>query len=152
MQRISKKMAIIVLFAALFSFNQINAQGLSLDVRGGYYGDADDFFLGGGLNFSILSITANPNFEYVFVSGGDFYTINLDGRITVLPLVAGSGWLGGGFVLSSSKISGGDTQTDGGVNLLAGLGLDKLPMKPFAQIKYVISDNSQWVFGVGVRF
>jgi hypothetical protein len=150
MHDVFKKVIPVVLFVAIFSFNQTQAQ-VKLDLRGGYYQEAEDFFLGAGLNFNLLFFTAVPNFEYVFVSGGDFYTINLDGYVTVLPLVAGSGWLGGGFVLSSAKPSGGESDVSGGVNLLAGFGLDKIPLKPYAQLKYIIADNSQFVIGVGVR-
>lgn len=151
MRKSSKICIMITLVAAFFSFSAANAQ-LSVDVRGGYYEKADNLFLGAGLNFNLLFFTANPNFEYVFVDGGNFYTINLDGKVTVLPLVVGSGWLGAGLVLSSAKIDGGESSTDGGVNLLAGFGLDAIPLKPFAQLKYIISDSNQWVFGVGVRF
>jgi hypothetical protein len=123
------------------------------DARGGWYTESDAFFLGGGARIGLGAITFNPTAEYLFVDQGSSYSLNLDGTMTVLPLGVGSGWLGGGVGFYTTKPDHGRSSTDTGFNLLAGVGLNSIPLKPYAQFKYVVMDGSDPAcFAFGVRF
>jgi hypothetical protein len=126
-------------------------------VRGGFYSDASAGFLGAEL-LTPLPIARgwflNPNFEYVFVDDGHLYTLNLDAHYDLNtrnePYYF---WLGGGPAIVFSKIDGSDSQTDLGLNLLAGIGFWKRSaVRPYVQGKVTISDNTEASIGFGVRF
>ena len=129
------------------------ASPIGWDARGGWYTERDAAFVGGGAIVGLGTITFNPNAEYVFVDSGSSYSFNLDGRMTVLPLGVGSGWLGAGLGFYTTDPDHGSSNTDTGFNLLAGAGLNAIPLKPFAQFKWVVIGGSDPVaFTVGVRF
>ena len=125
---------------------------LSFDARGGRYLDPDKWFLGAGVHVGLGPVEIVPNGEYVFIDGGTFYTLNVDGTFTILPMVVANVWVGGGLALVGVGVEGFDTQTEAGVNLLVGAGLNAIVLKPFVQLKYIISDNSLAVLAVGARF
>lgn len=127
--------------------------GWNLD--GGVYSfDAgNDFFLGAGARLSAGTITINPNVEYVFVDNGSSYSLNVDGLLNVLPLGAASGWVGGGLGLFTLDPDNADSNNETVINLLAGVGLNAVPLKPFGQIKYMLMDGEDpFVLALGVRF
>ena len=126
-------------------------------VRSGFYSDASAGFLGAEL-LTPLPIARgwflNPNFEYVFVDDGHLYTLNLDAHYDLNtrnePYYF---WLGGGPAIIFSKIDASDSQTDIGLNLLAGIGFWKhSAIRPYVQGKVTISDNTEASIGFGVRF
>jgi len=120
---------------------------------GGWYTDNNDFFLGAGPRFAVGPVTAIPNAEYVFVSGGKLFTLNLDGTLNVLPLAVATGYVGGGLAFVISDPDGGSSNTDTGMNLIAGMSFNLLKLHPFAQIKYIVKDgNDPFVFGIGLHF
>ena len=150
------KKTILTLSAALLLFSASAASALPLlgfNVRGGQYTDVNEWFLGGGVDVNVLMLKGSPNFEYVFIDGGKLYTLNLDATFTVLPLVAGSVWIGAGYVNQWTQIDGSDTISRGGVNLLVGGGLGLIPLKPFAQFKYSrVNDRNEYIWMLGARF
>ena len=128
-------------------------------VRGGLYSDAEGGFLGVEL---LTDLTGrwflNPNAEYVFVDDGDLWTLNLDAHYD-LPLQAPTDvWVGGGLAVifaDDDRPGRGDddSETDIGVNLLAGVGfLRREAIRPYVQGKVVLSDETEAVLAVGVRF
>jgi len=123
------------------------------DARFGWYTESDAAFVGGGARIGLGSITFNPTAEYIFVDNGSSYSLNLDGTMSVLPLGVASGWLGAGLGFYTTKPDKGSSNTDTGWNLLAGVGVNSFPLKPFAQFKYVVIDGNDPVsFAFGVRF
>ena len=130
-----------------------SAGPLGWQAIGGWYTDNDDFFLGAGARFAAGPITAIPNAEYVFVDGGKLFTLNVDGTLNVLPLAVATGYVGGGLAFVISDPDGGDSNTDTGFNLIAGMGFNAIKLHPFAQIKWIVKDgNDPFVFGLGIHF
>jgi len=144
----------LLAFALAFTLVPATADAiLSFDARGGRYLDPEEWFLGAGLHVGLGPIDIVPNVEYAFISGGTLYTLNVDGTFTILPMVAANVWIGGGLALVGAGVEGSDTNTEGGVNLLVGAGLNAIVLKPFAQFKYIISDDSSGaVLAIGARF
>lgn len=120
---------------------------------GWYTNGIEDFFLGAGARISLGTITVSPNAEWIFVDSGSSYTLNVDGTLSVLPLGVASGYLGGGMGFYTTDPENGDSNTETGINVIAGVGLNAVPLKPFAQIKYVFLDGDDpLAFSIGARF
>ena len=110
-------------------------------------------FLGAGARVGFGSITVIPNAEYVFVNDAKQWTLNVDGTMSVLPLGVASGYVGAGIGWMTVDPDRGDSHTDTVFNVIAGAGLNALPLKPFGQFKYSIKDGDDPLqFAVGVRF
>jgi hypothetical protein len=73
--------------------------------------------------------------------------------MVVLPAGVVSGWVGGGVGFRTVKPKDLEATTDRVTNVLAGAGMNLLPMKPFAQVKWTIEDGQKPVaMSVGLRF
>lgn len=125
--------------------------GIKPGVRAGYYDDADAFFIGADVKFDLLMFRANPNIEWAFPDKGNLATFNFDGLMdfSFIPLISLYGGVGVAAVYT--KPDNGDSKWDAGLNLLGGAGINVM-LDPFVYIKYLITDNNTWVFGVGIRF
>lgn len=126
--------------------------GLDVTARAGYYTDNNDLFLGTGLNLNIATISVCPNLEYVFIDKGDFYTLNLDGHLNLVTPPGTALWIGLGLTRLYYNPDNGSSTRESGMNLLAGFGLTKIPLRPYLQGKFIIADNSQFVIGAGIVF
>jgi hypothetical protein len=147
--------------AALFLLPGSAQAQLDFGVRGGFYNDADAGFLGAEV---LTGLTRqwffNPNVEYVFVDIGSLTTLNLDFHYDLPASSPYSLWVGGGpAVLFNSFDEGrctrcrGDSGTQLGLDLLAGLGFWRnQAIRPYVQGKVVLSNNTEAVLGVGIRF
>lgn len=126
---------------------------VGFQASGGWYTESEDFFLGAGARFGLGTITVIPNAEWLFVDGGSAYTLNVDATLSVLPLGVANGYVGGGFGMLTVDPENGDSNTDTAINLIAGVGLNAAPMKPFAQFKWVVVDGEDpLAFSIGARF
>ncbi len=151
--------AVFALAAAAAAAPRPAQAQVDLDLRGGVYTDADSGFIGGGI---LTGLTAgwyfNPNLEYVFVDPGSLWTVNADFHYDFTRAGDWSIWAGGGPALVVRDYGNGgrrhnsDTTTDFGVNALAGIGLVRGPVRPFAQAKILLSDNTEGVLAIGLRF
>ena len=149
----ARALAAAALLALGLGATDAAAAPIGLQATGGWYTDSNDFFLGAGARVGFGSITVIPNAEYVFVNNGKSYTLNIDGTMSVLPLGVASGYVGGGIAWVTEDPDNGSSKTDTGVNLIAGAGLNAIPLKPFAQFKYTMKNgNDPFQFAVGVRF
>ena len=145
--------AAAALALALVAVRPAQAGPIGFQATGGWYTDSNDFFLGAGARMGFGSITAIPNAEYVFVDNAKSYTLNIDGTMSVLPLGVASGYVGAGIGWMTVDPDKGSSNTETVFNLLAGAGLNTFPLKPFAQLKYVLKDGDDpFQFAVGVRF
>jgi hypothetical protein len=125
------------------------------EVRAGVYTDGSDGFIGGGVLWDLGQRGrwyANPNLEYVLVDNGDYFTINGDVHYDLDVDTPFFVWAGGGPALLFADSDRGDSETDIGLNLIAGIGARQGNIRPFAQLKLIVSDDSQLVFAVGLRF
>ncbi len=127
---------------------------IGLSASGGVSSDGEeDFFLGAGARFSLGTLAILPNAEYIFVENGTSYSLNGDVALTVLPLAVASGWVGAGVGLFTVDPDASGPSTETVVNLLAGVGITSVPLKPYGQLKYVFREGDDpFVFSVGVRF
>ncbi len=151
--------AFALLAAAVMAAPRPARAQIDLDLRGGVYTDSDAGFIGGGI---LTGLTAgwyfNPNLEYVFVDPGSLWTVNADFHYDFTRAGAWSIWAGGGPALvvrdfgNDRRHRRQDTTTDFGINALAGVGLLRGPVRPFAQVKILLSDNTEGVLAIGVRF
>jgi hypothetical protein len=133
------------------------AADVDVGLRGGYYTDAGEPFLGADVLIQIQDTRwfFNPNLEYVFVQHGDLETLNLDVHYDLDTHDKDFYvWLGGGPAILFRDESGphGDNQTDLGFDLLGGVGWQLKSLVPYLQAKAIISDESEVVLAVGVRF
>jgi hypothetical protein len=132
----------------------LEAQAVRWGVRGGIYTDVSEPFVGVDAltRLGATSWYFNPNVEWVLVSRGRLVTINGDFHYD-LP-VAGPTfvWLGGGPAVVFTRPPGRDSETDLGLNLLAGIGWRAGGLIPYFQGKVLIADNNEAVLAVGLRF
>lgn len=123
------------------------------DIRAGYYIDTEEPMIGGGILTGLgEGWYFNPNAEIVFVDGGDLITLNGDFHYDFSLGSDASWWLGAGPAILFADADGGDDDTDLGVNLLIGVTALHGKVRPFAQGKVIISDDTEGVISVGIRF
>lgn len=154
-----KKIFSFILLGTLLAFilpGTVSAQGVRPGVRLGVYTDAGDLFLGGELLVPVSpNIYFNPNIEYVFVENGSYVTFNGDFHYDIYlqdsPLFV---WLGAGLaVLYFNPEGNRDGDADVGANLLFGLGWETASrLIPYIQGKVILSDNTEFALGFGIRF
>ena len=146
-----RSIALLVFFLALPVVRAEAGVIPRLGLRAGQYLDHNNFFLGADQDANFLLLHGNANIEYVFVDNATLATMSLDGYvdISIIPLV--NTWLGAGIGTVYSDPKGGDSRWDGAFNLLVGAGLG-IPLPPYVQFKYIISDSDMTVLGVGIRF
>jgi hypothetical protein len=146
--------------AGLFLIPSTAKADLDFGVRGGFYDDADAGFIGGELLWGVTrQWFFNPNLEYVFVDNGDLMTLNGDFHYDFPSRSPFYVWAGGGpAVLFRDTDCRGprcddDGETDFGLNLLGGVGFGKgQALRPYIQGKIILSDDTEAVLAVGLRF
>lgn len=151
--RVAGVLAIALLGTSLFA-DAPRAQ-TDVDLRAGYYTDMEAFAFGGGLLTPVSSGGPwffNPNVELALEDAGNLVTINGDFHYDFASQGGSTFWLGAGPALLISNPDGGDSETDFGVNALAGIGALRGQVRPFGQLKGVLSDNSELVLQGGIRF
>ena len=146
-------------FAALavLSTSVLSAPAAAVDfgVRGGAYLEEADPFVGLELLIQMgrTSWFFNPNIEFVFADERDKIAANFDFHYDFHTTGDYYVWAGGGPAIINTEGPGGqDDETDAGANLLGGVGWRLSGVTPYAQLKVVLSDDSEVVAGVGVRF
>ena len=113
---------------------------VSVDVGDDLGGDDATFALGADVRISsmVLPFTVNPTYDYYFIDGdASFSTLNLnilfpfgiDNRIFTPYSGVGAG---------AAFFSNGDTQSDVGLNVLAGAEFGLLPFRPFVELGYSV--------------
>lgn len=158
MQRTSSRLLLLTLAATLLAVLVPAAAQAQVDVdaRTGVYTDESDAFVGLGLLGRVGASRWfwNPNAEWVFVERGDLVTLNADFHVDLAdPGAPVSFWLGGGPALVITDPERGDSETDFGFNLLAGVGfLPHAAVRPYIQGKILLSDDTQGVVAFGIRF
>lgn len=151
--RLPLALATLVGLAALVALATPAAAEIDGDVRIGYYTDAEEPMIGGGILTHLDDRWYfNPNGEYVLVDNGDLLTINADFHYDFPLNDRWNWWLGAGPALILADPDPGDSDTDLGANLLVGAGATQGRVRPFVQGKVVVADDSEFVVGFGIRF
>jgi hypothetical protein len=131
-----------------------SADGIDVGIRGGFYTDVDEPFLGVELLLGVThSIYFNPNVEYVFVEGGSYLTVNGDFHYDLVHNEPYYFWLGAGLGLARIDPEGPDNSDSELVgNFLAGVGFRAGGAVPYVQGKIIVKDDTAASIAVGIRF
>lgn len=124
-------------------------------IRGGFYDDADSGFVGADLLMGVSGPWFfNPNFEYVFVDDGSLWTLNGDVHYDFPRQGNVALWAGAGpaVIFRDPGCRRCDDETDFGLNLLGGVGLVRGGVRPYLQGKVILSDDTEAVLAIGLRF
>lgn len=156
LKRTARHIAILVLLTgAGWTMGASRAGATDWDLRAGVYVDHEMVGVGGGVLTQVgdqarwffnpnLEIAAGDERTLVGLNGDFHYDFHQSGNTSV--------WLGAGPAVLFEDPPSGDTDTDLGLNLLAGLGGTQGGVRPFAQLKGVVSDDSEVVLQGGIRF
>ncbi|HSL85069.1 MAG TPA: hypothetical protein VLF66_20025 [Thermoanaerobaculia bacterium] len=155
-KRLSLAAAALTVFAAVLAPAPAEAQ-IDLDLRAGLYTDVEEAFIGAGI---LTAVTGNwyfnPNVEYVFVDRGSLWTLNGDFHYDFAQRTNWTFWAGAGPALIfrdfDDRRRRDDSETDFGVNLLAGVGMVRGAVRPYGQFKIILSDDTEAVVALGLRF
>jgi hypothetical protein len=129
-------------------------------VRGGAYSNdvSDEPFVGAEALFTVGEThhwMGNPNLEHAFADtpSGDLTSVSFDFHYD-FPTGSPYGiWAGAGPTLIFRDRNTPDLRDrDAGVNLLMGVGANRGDVRPYGQLKVVLSDDTAAVLGMGVRF
>ena len=152
-----RMLALATLAAAAAFLRPAASRASDVGLRMGYYFDAQALSLGMEYLTSFDDRNAwffNPNVELavgdernVAAFNGDFhYDFETNSDTAV--------WVGAGpaLLITDYERRGADTDLDPALNLLFGLGAKTGTYRPFAQLKGIVSDNSDVALSVGIRF
>ena len=143
----------VALLVGLTLLSAGNASATDVGIRFGLYTDVDEPFAGVELLTRVAHrIYFNPNFEWVFTEGFDYFTVNGDFHYDLPSSGRPYVWLGAGLALVRVSFDGGGGDTDAGLNLLGGLGWRAGEVVPYVQAKVIVKDNSEFVIAFGLRF
>jgi hypothetical protein len=153
MKRTSAAFAVILV--SLLALVAVPAHASSFGVRGGVYTERSKPFIGAEiLTHAGDSLYFNPNVEYVFIDGGQFWTFNFDAHYDLPTHHTPYLWVGAGLAVSYLKPDApSDSQTKANLNLLAGIGFHTHSgVVPYIQLKLITSDPTEFVAAGGIRF
>lgn len=154
--RVTRVIAVAALLCGSAWMARPAQAGVDTDLRAGYYTDAEAFGVGAGLISPLGSGGRwffNPNLEVAFGDNANLFSVNGDVHYDFTTIGGSSSmWLGAGPALLVSDPDGGDSSTDLGLNVFTGITATHGGTRPFAQLKGVLSDNSEVVLQGGIRF
>jgi hypothetical protein len=146
-------LALVVL--GLSAVHSTARAGVDADVRAGVVPDADAVAIGGGVLAPINSHSKwylNPNVEVAMGDRKDIVSMNGDVHYDFAHETNTSFWVGGGPAVLVTNPEVGNTHTDLGMNVLTGVGARRGQVRPFAQIRGTVADNSMVALAGGIRF
>ena len=120
------------------------------DVRGGVYADQNRVAVGGGLLTNMDHVSRwyfNPNVEVTLADQDNDVSLNGDFHYDFRTDSSVSPYLGAGPAVVIN-----DNNSDFAANLLAGLADKRGEVRPFGQLKGVLSGNNEVAIMAGVRF
>jgi hypothetical protein len=146
--------ALVLVALALLAGAGRAAADTKFGIRGGYYTDIGEPFVGVELLTRVAHrVYFNPNFEWIFVENANYFTLNGDfhydfpvGRDVYVWAGAGLGW-------SSFDFEGPDnSDNDLVLNLLTGAGVNAGGVIPYVQLKLIVEEDTEFAIAVGLRF
>src|SRR5262245_52675922 len=124
------------------------------DVRAGGAADPDGVAIGGGILTPVGSSRHwyfNPNVDLTMGDSRDVFAMNGDFHYD-LDTSGPAFWIGGGPALMVVDRDGADNDTDVGLNVLTGIGKKHGDVRPFAQLRGTVADESRVQIAGGIRF
>ena len=113
--------------------------------------DVEEIGIGGQFSAPLMRrLEFYPSIMYYFVDPGSFWNVNADLKWRVAADRPNWLYVGGGLNLARAS-AGGESDTDAGLNLLAGAESLKGRIHPFAEARLVLSDGSRFQLGVGLN-
>ena len=94
----------------------------------------------------------NPNVEIGFANSANQVSMNGDFHYDLQQNSSTSLWMGAGPAVLVNNPPSGNSSTDLGLNVMTGVSGNSGNVRPFAQLKGVVADNSQIVLQGGIRF
>jgi hypothetical protein len=146
---------------ALVALGMIAAAGtaraaMTADVRAGLYPNADAVSLGGGVLTGVGDSGRwffNPNLDVAMGDRRNVVAMSGDFHYDVATRGHTQFWMGAGpAVLVSDWKDVPSSETHLGINVLTGLGAKSGTVRPFAQLRGTMSNDSQVTLSGGVRF
>jgi hypothetical protein len=145
-------LSMLILLVAGTTLSPARASAFDSELRAGVFMDADAFALGGGFLAPVGNRWFfNPNAEFAF-GDQDLVAVSGDFHYDFAGSNGMSPWLGLGPTILMRDTPGDGSDTDVGLNVLAGLGGTRGTLRPFAQVRGIVADNSQVVLTGGIRF
>jgi hypothetical protein len=130
--------------------------GVDGDLRAALYTDEHAVGVGAGILACVANSHSwffNPNVEAAFGDDANVVSLNGDVHYDFADTEDVTFWMGGGPALVMTHPDGdGDSDTDAGLNLLTGLGDKVGAIRPYAQLRGLISDQNELVLAGGIRF
>jgi len=152
--RPNPRLSLVALLALAIAGGAAPVSAADFGIRGGYYFDLEEPFLGGELITRVARrIYFNPNVEWVFVENLRYMTFNADFHYDFPTRGSNFVWAGAGLGLLYADPEGPDnSDTDPALNLLAGIGFRTGELIPFFQAKLIVNGGSEFVLAFGLRF
>jgi hypothetical protein len=155
--RLSRRLAILALVtsAALTLSVAAARAAVEADVRGTVATESNAVGVGAGVLAPIGTSDRwyfNPNVEVGFASSAHLVSMNGDFHYDLQQDRSKSLWMGAGPAVLVTDRKIGNSTTDLGVNVLTGISGTNGTVRPYAQLKGVVADNSQIVLQGGIRF
>jgi hypothetical protein len=150
-----KVASVLALLTGSIMWTNSSLAGVDADVRAALYSDEAAFGLGAGLLTNVGDSHEwffNPNVEAAFDDDRDLITVNGDFHYDFAENGDVTFWAGGGPAIVRSDPDLGDSDTDLGLNLLTGLGDVDGSVRPYAQLRGLVSDENELVLAGGIRF
>jgi hypothetical protein len=146
-----------MLIAAAVILRPAATRASDVGFRVGYLVDAEAFSMGMEMLTSLDRENAwffNPNFEVAVGEERNVASLNGDFHYDFDTQSDAAVWLGAGpaLLITDPDRPDSDNDVDPALNLLLGVGARTGSYRPFAQIKGVLSDNSDAAISVGIRF
>jgi hypothetical protein len=125
------------------------------DVRAGVYPDVDAVSVGGGVLAPVGHSGRwyfNPNLEVAMGGSRDIVAMSGDFHYDFAEQGNTSFWMGGGPAILVTDRASGNNDTDLGINVLTGVGARRGDVRPFAQLRGTMANDSQVALSAGIRF
>ena len=117
-----------------------------------YNFDSEKPAIGGQLGLPLARyLDFYPSFDIFFVDNGSLLGFNADLKFRPAPAEAGPLYLGGGLNLSRRSLND-RSNTDAGVNLLAGLETHSGAVHPYVEFRAILADRSTVQLAGGLNF
>ena len=121
-----------------------------LGPRVSYNFDAEEAGLGLQLGLPLTtSLSFYPSFDVFFVDPGSFFSVNADFKLR--PDIRAPLYFGAGLNVARAS-GGGQSDTNAGLNLLAGLETTFGAIHPFGELRVILGDGSALQLGAGLNF